>query len=96
VTAVQDFPISATIFTLGVGMAPSLSLKVSDKVFLDLKIIPSFLLADFEKVTINNPTLLKEDQNGKREYDLPEIDLAGTIQVRYLLKAPKKRRRSRE
>lgn len=33
VTAVQDFPISATIFTLGVGMAPSLSLKVSDKVF---------------------------------------------------------------
>jgi len=91
--SIQEFPITASIYSFRVGMVPSLSFKLSKKVFLDLKIIPSFLIADFGKVRVNNPVLPPPDRNGKRAYDLPKLDLATTIQVRYLLKEPKKKRR---
>lgn len=89
----QNFPIKATIFTLNVAIAPTLSYQLSKKVFLDFKIVPRFLLADFGNVEMNNPTFTLDQRKGEREYNLPEIDIAGTIQFRYLLKEPKKRRR---
>ena len=95
VTSSQEYPIKATIFSLSVALVPIATFKLSKKVYLDLKIIPRFLLLDSGKATIGNPILSPNDQKGEREYDFPEIDIAGTIQIRYLLKEPKKRRRSR-
>lgn len=91
--AIQDFSINATILSLTVAIAPTLSFKLSKKVYLDLKVIPRFLFADFGKARIKDPSLTLEGQVGTREYNLPEIDIASTIQIRYLLKEPKKRRR---
>jgi len=89
----QDYSINSSIFALSVAVAPTLSWKLSKKIFLDIKLIPKFLLADFGSVSIKDPSLTLEQQKGTREYNLPEIDLASTIQLRYMLKEPKKRRR---
>jgi len=93
VLSIQDFPIRANIFSINLGVAPNLSTRLSKKVFLDFKIIPNFLVADFGKARMNNPSLPIKGQEGVREYDLPEIDVAGTIQLRYLLQEPKKKRK---
>ena len=89
----QDFSINASIFALSVAVAPTLSWKLSKKVFLDVKLIPKFLLADFGAVRIKDPSLSPEQKKGTREYNLPEIDFATTLQLRYMLKEPKRKRR---
>jgi len=88
----RDFSIDATILSLTVAVAPTLSFKLSKKVELDFKLIPRFLLADFGSARRQDPTLTLEQQKGSREYNLPEIDLASTIQLRYMLKEPRKKR----
>ncbi|MFK7770570.1 MAG: hypothetical protein AB8F94_00470 [Saprospiraceae bacterium] len=93
VTSVQNYPIKATIFSFSVGIVPMASIKLSKKVFLDLKVIPRILLGEYSKVAVNNPTLSPDDRKGGRELDFPEIDIAGTIQIRYLLKEIKKKRK---
>lgn len=89
----QDYPIRTNIFSLHVSLSPILAFKLSKKIFLDFKLIPRFLIADFGEVRKKDPALSPEEQAGIREYNLPELDLAGTIQVRYVLKEPKRRRR---
>lgn len=89
----QEFPIKATVFTLNLALGPIMSCKLSKRVFLDFQILPRVLIADYGKVTIGNPILPADQQKATREYNLPEIDLAGTFQVRYLLKEPKRRGR---
>lgn len=93
VTSSQDFPIKATIFSFSVGVIPAATFKLSKRVSLDLKIIPRILLGEFSNVTTNNPSLSPDDQKTEREFDFPEIDIAGSIQVRYLLKETKKKRK---
>lgn len=93
VTSVQDYPIKATLFSFSVGIVPTGSFKLSKKVFLDLKVMPRILLGEYSNVTVNNPTLSPDDQKGGRELDFPEVDIAGAIQIRYLLKETKKRRK---
>lgn len=93
VQSMQEFPINANIYSFRVGMIPSLSFKLSKKVFLDLKLIPSFLIAEFGEVRVNNPSLSLSDRNGERAFKLPELEFSSTIQIRYLLKEPKKKRR---
>ena len=95
VTSVSEYPIKATIFSFSVGVVPIATFKLSKKVFLDFKVIPRILLGEFSKVTINNPILSPDDQKTEREYDFPEVDIAGSIQIRYLLKESKKKRKSR-
>ncbi len=93
VTSSREYPIKATIFSFSVGIVPMASFKLSKRVFLDLKIMPRILLGEYSNVTVNNPTLSPDDQKGGRELDFPEIDVAGAIQIRYLLKENKKRRK---
>jgi hypothetical protein len=93
VASIQEFPINANIHTLGVGLSPSLSFKLSKKVFLDFKVLPTILFVDLGSVSIENPVLSPDGREGIRIEDLPELSITGTIQVRYLLKEPKKRRR---
>jgi hypothetical protein len=93
VTSVQDYPIKATIFSFSVGIVPMASFKLSKRVFLDLKIMPRILLGEYSNVTVNNPILAPDDRKGGRELDFPEIDIAGSVQMRYLLKETKKRRK---
>lgn len=87
----QDFPIKATILSFSVGVIPMASIKLSKKVFLDLKVIPRILVGEISTVTLQNP-VLPDGESGGREYDFPEIDIAGSIQIRYLLKETKKKR----
>ena len=93
VTSVQDYPIKATIFSFNIGIVPIASFKLSKRVFLDLKVIPRILLGEYSNLNVNNPTLSPDDQKGGRELKFPEIDIAGSIQIRYLLKEIKKRRK---
>ncbi|MFK8005827.1 MAG: hypothetical protein AB8H03_05630 [Saprospiraceae bacterium] len=93
VNSSRDFPIKATIFSFSVGVVPSATFKLSKRVSLDLKVIPRILLGEFSNVTTNNPTLSPDDQKTEREFDFPEVDIAGSIQIRYLLKETKKRRK---
>ena len=95
VTSVRNYPIKATIFSFSVGVIPMASFKLSKKVFLDLKVIPRILLGEYSNLTVNNPKLSPDDRKGGRELKFPEIDIAGTIQIRYLLNETKKKRRSR-
>ena len=87
------FPITANIFTLNIALIPMLSAKLSKKLFLEFKIIPNILIADFEKIIEVNPTLSPDKRAGIREYNLPEINVGGSIQLKYLIKEPKKRKR---
>ncbi len=93
VISVQDYPIKATIFSFSVGIVPMAAIKLSKRVFLDLKVIPRILLGEYSNVTVNNPLLLPDDQKGGRELSFPEIDIAGAIQIRYLLKETNKKRK---
>jgi len=89
----QEFPIKATILSFSVGVIPMASIKLSKKVFLDLKVIPRVLVGEISTVALKNPILSPDNQSGSREYNFPEIDIAGSIQIRYLLKETKKRRK---
>lgn len=93
VTSTQEYPIKATIFSFSVGVVPMASFKLSKRVLLDLKVIPRILLGEYNNVTVNNPILAPDDRKGGRELDFPEIDIAGTVQIRYLIKETKKRRK---
>jgi len=93
VASIQNYPIKASIFSFSVGVIPMASIKLSKKVFLDLKVIPRVLLGEVSKVTVNNPILAPDKRNAERKYNFPEIDIAGSIQIRYLLKETKKRRK---
>lgn len=91
----REFSMKGSILSLHLALAPIVSFKLSRKVYLDLKIIPRFLVADFGNIQVNNPTLTLSQRGGEREYSLPELDIATTIQVRYMLKEPKKKTRRR-
>ena len=92
----QNFPIKANITTINVALIPFVSVRLNKKISLDFKLIPNILIADFGEIRISNPALALSQQLGEREYSLPEIKLAGSLQLRYQLKeAEKKKRRSR-
>ena len=90
----QDrYPIKANITTIDLSIIPMLSAKLSKKVSMDFKVISNILLADFGSITENFPEASIEEQNGIREYNLPEITMAFSLILRYDLSDPKKRRR---
>ncbi|MEL6867621.1 MAG: hypothetical protein AAFP19_24565, partial [Bacteroidota bacterium] len=93
VTSSSDFPIEARIISMHVSVIPNLSFRLAKRIYLDCKVIPRWLIADFGKTTIQDPTQSINGQEGSRSYSFPEIDFAGTVQLRYLLKEPKKRGR---
>lgn len=89
----QNYPIKATIFSFNVGIIPMASIQLSKKVFLDIKVAPRMLLGNYSNVTVNNPILTRDQQKSTRELDFPEIDLTGSLQIRYMIKENKKRRK---
>lgn len=87
----HEYPVAANIFALDIALIPTLSTKLSKRISLDFKFIPNILIADFGKIIENNPTQSSIDQEGIREYNLPEFNMGGSIQLKYLFKEPKKR-----
>ena len=88
-----DFKYSANLFNIEIALIPMVSAKVSKKVTFDFKLIPNMLIADFGSVKQLNPLLTAEQQMGTRTYDLPEINLAFSMLMRYQIQEAKKSRR---
>lgn len=91
--SINEYPITANIFTLDIAVIPTLWAKLSKKLSLEFKIIPNILIADFGRIEEDNPTLSPDDQGGVREYNLPEINVGGSILLKYLIKEPNRRGR---
>ncbi len=88
----REYPVRGKIFTVEVAVIPMVSAKLSKKVSMDFKIIPNVLMADFGSIDEKNPTVPIRQQEGSREYNLPEINLAFSLVLRYTVKETKKRR----
>lgn len=92
----NEFPIRANIYSLNFGIAPIFAFRLSKKVFLDFKVIPTMQILEWGSTRILNPILPIQLQRGSRVDDLPQVDIRGTVQLRYMLKEPRKRRRKRK
>ena len=86
----NEFPMRARIFTVEVSAVPMLSAKLSKRIAMDFKVIPNMLLGDFGSIVEENPLLPTSQQAGEREYNLPEINMAFSLLLRYVIKEPKK------
>lgn len=86
------FPVKGRIFTLDLAVIPIITTKLSKKLSLDFKCIPNILFADFGSLREENPILTEEQKKGVLEYDLPEINVAFSVLLRYQLQEHKKRR----
>ncbi len=91
--SINAYPMKANIQTIDLSVIPMLSAKLSKKISLDFKVISNILIADFGSFTEGNPMVSLDQQNGEREYSLPEISMAFSIVLRYKIKEPKKGRR---
>ena len=89
-TTTQAYPISAKLFTIEAAVIPMLSAKLSKKLTMDFKIIPNFLMADLGKITKEDPTLPQRAQGKEREFNLPEINTALSVVLRYNFKESKR------
>ena len=91
--ATNAYPARASIFSIEAALIPIFSFRLGKKLSLDLKLIPNILILDYGKARIQNPLVFSGNQLGTRNYNLPEINFASSLQLRYLLKEPDKRRR---
>ena len=85
----SEFPITAKITTVEVGAIQTLSFKIGKVVFLDFKLIPNFLLADYDTVEHGDPAIAPPLRSGTRNYSLPELDLSGSIVLRAMVQEVK-------
>jgi hypothetical protein len=92
----NEFPVEGRLVTLQLSLIPVVSAKLSKVITLDVKAIPNFLIADFGQLNLTRPDLPKSQQQFSRDYDLPEMDLAFSILLRYKFKEPKRRRRTED
>ena len=90
----NQFPVEGRLVTLQLSIIPVVSAKLSKVITLDVKAIPNFLIADFGELKLTRPDLPASQQRFSRDYDLPEMDLAFSILLRYKFKEPKRRRSS--
>jgi len=89
-----EYPLSANLLSIDLALVPMLNFRLAKKVSLDFKIIPNLLIGDFGGLRIENPILLPKQQNVRRRYDLPEMNLAFSVLLRYEFQ--KARRKKRE
>ncbi|MEL7221286.1 MAG: hypothetical protein AAGJ93_08205, partial [Bacteroidota bacterium] len=87
-----NFPLNARVFTLELSVVPVVSAQLSKKLSLDFKLIPNVLFADYGYFKIENPILTEEQKKVDVEYDLPEVNLAFSVLLRYQIQEYKKRR----
>lgn len=88
-----QFPLQARIMTLELSISPMVEARLSKRAFLDLKLTPNILLADFGSVRVENPILTQDQQKLSRTYDPPEINLAASVVLRYVIKERKRGKR---
>ncbi len=91
--SIHEYPMKANIYTIDLSIIPMLSAKLSKKITLDFKVISNILLGDFGTIIEQTPFASLDDQNGKRDYNLPEITMALSLALRYNLKEPDRKRR---
>lgn len=89
----SSFPVKARILTVELAVVPMLEARLSKRAFLDFKLIPNILLADFGYLRTENPILTRDQQELTREYDPPEINLAASVLLRYVIKERKRGKR---
>jgi len=89
----NKFGFEANIFTFEVAVIPTVSFKLSKKVFLDFKLIPNLHAGEVGTSKDLDPTIFAPDQIGEREFSRLDVSIGGSIQLRYLLKEPEKRGR---
>lgn len=89
----QQFPLSANLLSIDLALIPMLNFRLAKKVSLDFKIIPNFLVGDFGGLRIENPVLPSIAQPIKRYYDLPEMNLAFSVLLRYEIQKARQKRR---
>lgn len=88
-----QFPAQARIMTLELSITPMVEARLSKRAFLDIKLMPNILLADFGSVKVENPILTQEQRQLQRTYDPPEINLAASVVLRYVIKERKRGKR---
>ncbi len=89
----QAYPMRANLFTIDVALIPMVSAKIAKPLWLDFKVVPNFLIADFGKFTLNDPNLPLPQQIGARNYTSPDMTWALSVQLRYMVKQAKKKRK---
>lgn len=87
-----NIPIEANISTIKLSLVPILDIKLTDRLYTNLKVIPNYYIGGFGKVTIKNPLLLARDQSFERATS-KLIDMGFSAAFRYVLVIPRKRRR---
>ncbi len=88
-----DSPVTARIFNLHFSPIPMLHCKLSQKLAVEFKVIPNWLVTDAAKVQEENPVLLQRQQIAIRSYDAVQIDWNFGLLLKYLVQVPKKKRR---
>ena len=91
--SIRDFSLKARILNLHVSAIPMLRFALSDKVILECKVVPNWLVAYHTKVAEEFPTIPDAQLQGSRIYNPIEIDLSFGLAIKYLVQVPKKRRR---
>jgi hypothetical protein len=86
------FPWRASLLTTELAIVPTLGLRLSDKVFLETKLIPNLLLAKWDGVRLENPILTSRQREAVGLYESPQVNMVGSLVLRYEVKPAEKRR----
>lgn len=89
----QGYPIEGKVMNFEISLNPLLTAQLSKRIYLDFKLLPNMMIADFESVRENNPTLPQAGQKLNRVFNLPEINVAGNVQLRFELQKAKRKKR---
>jgi hypothetical protein len=90
--SIYDYPLDAKLVTIDIALIPMLAINVSKSISLDFKAIPNFLTADFGTIRQNDPYIPNSKQGGTRIYKSPDMTFAFSVQLRYMVRAAKKKR----
>ena len=85
-----SYPFIGKASTIQISVVPMLDLKLSERLFANIKIIPLYNVADIGSVSIKNPRLLKKDQ--VFDANRGTFYMGFSAQFRYALVLPRKRR----
>lgn len=92
----NGYPIKANVQTLDLSLVPALSFKLSKKMFLDFKVITNLTVGHFGDAREQNPNVRLDEQKGDKGYEVPDLNMAFSVLLRYNIKEPKKRGRRKK
>ncbi|MAW87866.1 MAG: hypothetical protein CMJ42_15210 [Phyllobacteriaceae bacterium] len=88
----NDYPLKGTIYSIEMSLQPQLSFALSKYVNLDFNLMSNFLVADFGKINENNPRMTLQQQEGEREYKVPDVVMGFGVALKYVVKDTGRRR----